>query len=391
MPSTFNWQDPFLLEEQLTASEKQIRDSAATFAARELMPRVVADYKNESADATIIRAMGEAGLLGAAMPEEWGGANAGYVAYGLIAREIERVDSGYRSMFSVQASLAMHAIHAYGEEPLKQKWLPKLISGEAIGCFGLTEPEAGSDPSNMRAAAEKHGDEYKLNGVKSWISNSPLADVFVVWARSAQHDNKVRGFILEKETPGLTAPKTEGKLSLRAGITGDIIMDNATIPAESMLTTQGLKGAFECLNRARYGICWGSIGAAESCWHAARDYGMNRRQFGSPLAQKQLYQKKLADMQTEISLALQASLRLGRMREEGTAAPELISLIKRNNCAKALTIAREARDMHGANGISEAYHVIRHMSNLETVNTYEGTNDIHALILGRAQTDLPAF
>lgn len=388
MAAAFDWRDPFLTELQLDGAQRQIRDSAAAFAAEVLQPRVVEDYRNESGDASIIKKMGDAGLLGAAMPQQWGGADVGYIAYGLVARELERVDSGYRSMFSVQASLAMHAIFAYGADAIKQRWLPKLISGDAVGCFGLTEPEAGSDPGGMRTTAEKIDGGYKINGIKTWISNSPIADVFVVWAKL---DNAVRGFVLDKGMQGLSAPKTEGKLSLRTSPTGDIVMDNVVAPADAMLSADGLKGAFECLNRARYGICWGSIGAAESCWHAARDYGINRRQFGTPLAQKQLYQQKLADMQTDISTALLAAMRLGQLRQEGQGAPQLISLVKRNNCAKALAIARTARDMHGANGINDSYPVMRHLANLETVNTYEGTTDIHALILGRAQTGMPAF
>ena len=388
MAAVFDWRDPFLTELQLSDSEKHIRDSAAAFATKVLQPRVIRDYRNESGDADIIRAMGEAGLLGATLPQEAGGADAGYIAYGLVAREIERVDSGYRSMFSVQASLAMHAIFAYGADAIKQKWLPLLISGRAVGCFGLTEAEAGSDPASMRTSAEKIGGDYKLNGIKTWISNSPVADVFVVWAKC---EGAVRGFVLEKTMSGLSAPKTTGKLSLRTSPTGDIVMDNVKVPAQAMLSADGLKGAFACLNRARYGICWGSIGAAESCWHAARDYGISRRQFGMPLAQKQLYQNKLADMQTDIALSLQAALQLGKLQQQGRAAPQLISLVKRNNCAKALNTARTARDMHGANGISDSYPVMRHLANLETVNTYEGTADIHALILGRAQTGLSAF
>lgn len=394
MAAAFDWRDPFLTESQLSDDERRIRESAAAFAAKVLQPRVIADYRNESGDASIIKQMGDAGLLGAAMPQEWGGADAGYIAYGLVARELERVDSGYRSMFSVQASLAMHAIFAYGADAIKQRWLPRLISGDAVGCFGLTEPEAGSDPAGMRTTAEKTGEGYKLNGIKTWISNSPIADVFVVWAKLAtadDNDGAVRGFVLESGMPGLSAPATTGKLSLRTSPTGDIVMDNVMVAEESMLSADGLKGAFECLNRARYGICWGSIGAAESCWHAARDYGLNRRQFGMQLAQKQLYQQKLADMQTDIAMALVATMRLGHLRQQGAGAPQLISLVKRNNCAKALTIARMARDMHGANGISDSYPVIRHLANLETVNTYEGTADIHALILGRAQTGLSAF
>jgi glutaryl-CoA dehydrogenase len=332
------------------------------------------------------------GLLGVTIPEEYGGLGAGYVTYGLVAREIERVDSGYRSMMSVQSSLVMYPINAYGSEEQKRKYLPKLAAGEFIGCFGLTEPDAGSDPGGMKTRAEKISDGYRLTGSKMWISNSPIADVFVVWAKSDAHDGKIRGFVLEKGMKGLSAPKIGGKLSLRASVTGEIVMEGVEVGEDALLPgVEGLKGPFGCLNRARYGISWGVMGAAEDCWHRARSYGLDRRQFGRPLAQTQLFQKKLADMQTEIALGLQGSLRVGRMMDEGRAAPEMISLIKRNNCGKELAIARDARDMHGGNGIQEDYEVFRHMANLETVNTYEGTHDVHALILGRAQTGLQAF
>jgi glutaryl-CoA dehydrogenase len=336
--------------------------------------------------------MGEMGLLGVTVPETYGGIGASYVSYGLIARAVERVDSGYRSMMSVQSSLVIYPIHAYGSEAQKQKYLPKLISGALIGCFGLTEPEAGSDPAGMKTTATKSADGYVLNGAKMWISNAPIADVFIVWAKSEAHGGKIRGFILEKGMKGLSAPKIEGKLSLRASVTGEIVMDQVAVPEDALLpNVEGLKGPFGCLNRARYGIAWGVMGAAEDCWHRARQYGLDRRQFDRPLAQTQLFQKKLADMQTEIALGLQGALRAGRMMDEGRCAPELISLIKRNNCGKALTVARDARDMHGGNGIMAGYHVMRHAQNLETVNTYEGTHDVHALILGRAQTGLQAF
>ncbi|MEO1245400.1 MAG: acyl-CoA dehydrogenase [Pseudomonadota bacterium] len=388
----FDWADPFLLEEQLTDDEKMIRDSARAYAEGELMPRVIEAYAQEHTDLAIFREMGELGLLGATVPEEFGGANAGYVSYGLIAREIERVDSGYRSMMSVQSSLVMYPILAYGSDEQKRRYLPKLAAGEWIGCFGLTEPDAGSDPAGMRTRAEKTGDGYRLSGSKTWISNSPVADVFVVWAKSDEHDGRIRGFVLEKDTPGLEAPKIEGKLSLRASITGMIMLDGVEVPETALLPhVEGLKGPFGCLNRARYGISWGAMGAAEFCFHAARSYGLERKQFGRPLAATQLQQKKLADMQTEIALGLQASLRVGRLMDDGRFTPEMVSIVKRNNVGKALDIARVARDMHGGNGIADEYQVMRHMVNLETVNTYEGTHDIHALILGRAITGIPAF
>ncbi len=388
----FDWRDPLFLEDQLTDEEKLIRDTAHAFAQNELLPRVTNDYLNEITEPAIFKAYGSVGLLGVTLPAEYGGAGASYVAYGLVAREIERVDSGYRSMMSVQSSLVMHPIYAFGTEAQRQKYLPKLASGEWIGCFGLTEPGAGSDPGSMVTRAEKTADGYRLTGSKTWISNSPIADVFVVWAKSAAHGGAIRGFILEKGMSGLSAPKIAGKLSLRASITGEIVMDAVDVPEENLLPrVSGLKGPFECLNRARYGISWGTMGAAEDCWHRARDYGLERVQFGRPLAHTQLFQKKLADMQTEIALGLQASLRVGRLFDEGRMAPEMISIVKRNNCGKALEIARLARDMHGGNGIQSEYHVIRHAQNLETVNTYEGTHDVHALILGRAQTGLQAF
>lgn len=390
--SNFVWDDPFLMEDQLTDEERMIRDAAAAFAADKLAPRVEHAYMNEETDAAIFREMGEAGLLGVTVPEEYGGVGAGYVSYGLVAREVERIDSGYRSMMSVQSSLVMYPIHAYGSEEQKQKYLPKLASGEYIGCFGLTEPDAGSDPGGMKTRAEKIDGGYRLTGSKMWISNSPIADVFVVWAKSAAHGNKIRGFVLEKGMKGLSAPKIGGKLSLRASITGEIVMDGVEVGEDALLpNAEGLSGPFGCLNRARYGISWGAMGAAEDCWHRARQYGLDRKQFDKPLAQTQLFQKKLADMQTEIALGLQASLRVGRLFDEGRMAPEMISIVKRNNCGKALDIARMARDMHGGNGIQIEYHVMRHAQNLETVNTYEGTHDVHALILGRAQTGLQAF
>ncbi len=389
---SFDWSDPFRLEDQLTQDERMLRDAAREFAQTRLQPRVVDAYREETTDPAIFAEMGAAGLLGVTIPEDLGGLGAGYVTYGLVAREVERVDSGYRSMMSVQSSLVMYPIHAYGSPEQQRKYLPGLAAGTLIGCFGLTEPEAGSDPSGMKTTARKTADGYVLNGAKMWISNAPIADVFVVWAKSDAHGGKIRGFVLDKGMSGLTAPKITGKLSLRASITGEIVMKDVAVPEDALLPgVEGLKGPFGCLNRARYGISWGVMGAAEACWHAARDYGLNRRQFGRPLAQTQLFQKKLADMQTEISLGLQGSLQLGRMLENGTAAPELISLMKRNNCGKALTVARDARDMHGGNGISDGFGVMRHMINLETVNTYEGTHDVHALILGRAQTGLQAF
>jgi glutaryl-CoA dehydrogenase len=389
----FDWADPFRLEDQLTQDERMLRDAARAFAEAELAPRVAAAYRDEVAAPELFPLMGEAGLLGATIPEEHGGLGASYVTYGLIAREVERVDSGYRSMLSVQSSLVMYPIEAYGSEAHKARLLPGLASGALIGCFGLTEPDAGSDPAGMKTRAEAlPGGGYRLTGAKTWISNAPFADVFVVWAKSDGHEGRIRGFVLEKGMTGLSAPKIEGKLSLRASTTGEIVMEGVEVGEDALLPgVSGLKGPFGCLNRARYGITWGAMGAAEACWHAARGYGLERTQFGRPLAQTQLFQRKLADMQTEIALGLQASLRLGRMMDDGTAAPEAVSLVKRNNCGKALEVARLARDMHGGNGISDAYPVMRHMLNLETVNTYEGTHDVHALILGRAQTGLQAF
>ncbi len=388
----FDWQDPFLLETQLQEDERLIRDSARAFASEKLAPRVIEAYREEIISPEIFAERGEMGLLGTTIPEQYGGLGSSYTAYGLVAREIERVDSGYRSMMSVQSSLVMYPIYAYGSETQREKYLPGLASGELIGCFGLTEPDAGSDPGSMLSRAEKIEGGYRLTGNKMWISNSPIADVFVVWAKSTAHDGKIRGFVLEKGMPGLSAPKIAGKLSLRTSITGEIVMQGVEVGEDALLPNiSGLKGPFGCLNRARYGIAWGVVGAAEFCWHAARQYGLDRKQFDRPLAQTQLFQKKLADMQTELSLGLQACLRVGRLMDEGQAAPEMISMIKRNNCGKALDIARLARDMHGGNGISEEFEVMRHMCNLETVNTYEGTHDVHALILGRAQTGLQAF
>ena len=390
--SRFNWDYPFFLEQQLNEEERMMRDAARTFAQEKLQPRVIEAYANETTETKIFREMGEMGLLGVTVPEEYGGLGASYVTYGLVAREIERVDSGYRSMMSVQSSLVMYPIYAYGSEEQRQKYLPKLASGEFIGCFGLTEPDAGSDPGDMKTRAEKVQGGYVLNGSKMWISNSPVADIFVVWAKSNAHGDKIRGFILDKGMKGLSAPKIGGKMSLRTSITGEIVMDNVEVSEDALLpNVEGLKGPFGCLNRARYGISWGVLGAAEFCWHASRQYGLDRKQFNKPLAQTQLFQLKLANMQTEITLGLQGSLRIGRLMDEAKAAPEMISMMKRNNCGKALEIARHARDMHGGNGISEEFQVIRHMVNLETVNTYEGTHDVHALILGRAQTGLQAF
>ncbi|AZO66618.1 acyl-CoA dehydrogenase [Mesorhizobium mediterraneum] len=390
--NAFVWDDPFLIEDQLSEDERMVRDGAAAFAADKLAPRIEEAYLEEKTDAGIFREMGEAGLLGITIPEEYGGLGANYVTYGLVAREVERIDSGYRSMMSVQSSLVMYPIHAYGSEAQRKKYLPKLASGEWIGCFGLTEPDAGSDPGGMKTRAEKTANGYKISGSKMWISNAPIADVFVVWAKSAAHDNEIRGFVLEKGMKGLSAPKIGGKLSLRASITGEVVMEGVEVGEDALLpNVSGLKGPFGCLNRARYGISWGAMGAAEDCWHRARQYGLDRKQFGKPLAGTQLFQKKLADMQTEIALGLQGSLRVGRLMDEGKMAPEMISIVKRNNCGKALDIARQARDMHGGNGIQIGYHVMRHAQNLETVNTYEGTHDVHALILGRAQTGLQAF
>ncbi len=390
--AVFDWADPFLLEDQLSDDERMIRDSAAAYAADKLQPRIIDAYENETSAPETFREMGEMGLLGITVPEQYGGIGGSYVSYGLVAREIERVDSGYRSMMSVQSSLVMYPIHAYGSEEQRMKYLPKLATGEWIGCFGLTEPDAGSDPGGMKTRAKKTGSGYVLNGSKMWISNAPFADVFVVWAKSEAHDGKIRGFVLEKGMKGLSAPKIGGKLSLRASTTGEIVMDGVEVGEDALLpNVEGLKGPFGCLNRARYGISWGVMGAAEDCWHRSRQYGLDRKQFGKPLAQTQLFQKKLADMQTEIALGLQGSLRVGRLFDEGRMAPEMISIVKRNNCGKALDIARQARDMHGGNGIQQEYQVMRHAQNLETVNTYEGTHDVHALILGRAQTGLQAF
>ncbi|AVX05500.1 glutaryl-CoA dehydrogenase (ETF) [Maritalea myrionectae] len=390
--SSFKWEDPFLLDDQLTDEERMVVDTARAFAEEKLRPRVREAYNEEKTDPNLFKEFGEMGLLGSTIPEEYGGADLGYVAYGLIAREVERVDSGYRSMMSVQSSLVIYPIYAYGTEEQRQKYLPGLIDGSLIGCFGLTEPDAGSDPGAMLTRAKKTENGYVLNGTKMWISNSPIADVFVVWAKSEAHDGKIKGFVLEKGMKGLSAPKVGGKLSLRASITGEIVMDNVEVGEDALLPhVEGLKGPFGCLNRARYGISWGAMGAAEACWHAANRYGQERKQFGKPLAQMQLFQMKLANMMTDITLGLQGSLRVGRLMNEAKAAPEMISLMKRNNCVKALDIARMARDMHGGNGISDEFDVIRHMINLETVNTYEGTADVHALILGRAQTGLQAF
>jgi glutaryl-CoA dehydrogenase len=386
----FNWIDPLLLEQQLTEEERMVRDTAAAYCNEKLMPRVLESFRHEQTDAAIFREMGDLGLLGATIPEQYGGSGLSYVCYGLIAREVERVDSGYRSMMSVQSSLVMVPINEFGSEEQKQRYLPKLASGEFIGCFGLTEPDHGSDPGSMVTRAKKVDGGYQLNGAKMWITNSPIADVFVVWGKT--EDDVIRGFILEKGWKGLSAPAIKGKVGLRTSITGQIVMEDVFVPDENMLPgVTGLKGPFTCLNSARYGISWGALGAAEFCWHTARQYTLDRKQFGRPLAQTQLIQKKLADMQTEITMALQGCLRLGRMKDEGTAAVEITSMMKRNSCGKSLDIARVARDMLGGNGISDEYGVIRHVVNLEVVNTYEGTHDVHALILGRAQTGLQAF
>ena len=390
--NAFQWDDPFLLADQLTEEERMISRSARAYAEEKLAPRIRDAFRSEKSDPAIFTEMGELGLLGVTVPEEYGGTGAGYVSYGLVAREVERIDSGYRSMMSVQASLVMYPILAYGSDAQRKKYLPKLATGEWIGCFGLTEPDAGSDPGSMKTRARKIDGGYSLSGAKMWISNSPIADVFVVWAKSDAHGGKIRGFLLEKGMKGLSAPKIDGKLSLRASTTGEIVMDSVEVSGEALLPgAEGLAGPFGCLNRARYGIAWGVMGAAEACWHAARQYGLDRVQFGRPLAHTQLYQKKLADMQTEIALGLQAALRVGRLFEADKMSPEMISLIKRNNCGKALDIARMSRDMHGGNGISDQFVIFRHMVNLESVNTYEGTHDVHALILGRAQTGLQAF
>ena len=390
--NSYNCSDPFLLEDQLTEEERMLQEGVRAYAAEKLQPRIIDAYREATIEPEVFHEMGAMGLLGSTIPEEYGGISAGYVSYGLIAREVERVDSGYRSMMSVQSSLVMYPIYAYGSEEQRQKYLPDLAAGIKIGCFGLTEPDAGSDPGGMKTRAEKTTDGYRLTGSKMWISNAPIADIFVIWAKSEAHKGKIRGFVLEKGMKGLSAPKIGGKLSLRASVTGEIVMDGVEVSEEALLpNVSGLKGPFGCLNRARYGISWGVLGAAEFCWHAARKYGLDRKQFNRPLAQTQLFQKKLADMQTEIALGLQGSLRVGRLMDEANGAPEMISLVKRNNCGKALDIARLARDMHGGNGISEEFQVMRHMNNLETVNTYEGTHDVHALILGRAQTGLQAF
>jgi glutaryl-CoA dehydrogenase len=388
----FDWADPFDLNHQLADEERLVRDTAEAYAQEKLQPRVTSAYLDERFDREIMSEMGALGLLGATIPHEYGGAGLGYVSYGLIARAVERVDSGYRSAMSVQSSLVMHPIHAYGSEEQRQKYLPRLATGEIVGCFGLTEPDAGSDPGSMRTRAQKVQGGYLLSGTKMWITNSPIADVFVVWAKSDAHDGKIRGFVLDKDAKGLSAPKIREKLSLRASITGEIVMDNVEVGEDALLpNVEGLKGPFGCLNRARYGIAWGSMGAAEDCMHRARQYTLDRKQFGRPLAATQLVQKKLADMETEIALGLQGSLRVGRLMDEGKMAPEMISIVKRNNCGKALDIARVARDMHGGNGIQIEYHVMRHAANLETVNTYEGAHDVHALILGRAITGIQAF
>ena len=387
----FQWDDPLLLDEQLSEDERLVRDAAHDYCQEQLMPRVLEANRHERFDPEIMREMGALGFLGSTLPEDYGCAGVNYVAYGLVAREVERVDSGYRSAMSVQSSLVMHPIHAYGTEAQRQAYLPRLATGEIVGCFGLTEPDHGSDPGGMKTRAEKIDGGYRLTGTKMWITNSPIADVFIVWAKAAP-DDRIRGFILEKGMAGLSAPKIEGKFSLRASITGEIVMDGVEVPEENLLPdVAGLKGPFGCLNRARYGIAWGALGAAEFCWHAARNYTLERKQFGRPLAANQLIQKKLADMQTEITLGLQTCLRIGRLFDEGKAAPELMSLAKRNSCGKALDIARMSRDMHGGNGVADEYHVIRHVMNLEAVNTYEGTHDVHALILGRAQTGIQAF
>jgi len=388
--ASFHWDDPLLLDEQLTMDEKMVRDAAREYAQGKLAPRIVEAFRREHTDPAIFREMGELGLLGATLPEEFGGGGLNYVSYGLIAREIERVDSGYRSMMSVQSSLVMLPIFAFGTEEQKRKYLPALARGESIGCFGLTEPNHGSDPGGMVTRAREASGGYRLTGSKTWISNSPIAHLYIVWAKT--EDDAIRGFILEKGWKGLTAPPLHGKVGLRASITGQIVMDDVFAPKENLLAgVSGLKGPFTCLDSARYGISWGALGAAESCWHSARDYVLGRKQFGRPLAANQLIQKKLVDMQTEITLGLQACLRLGRMKDDGTAAVEITSMLKRNSCGKALDVARAARDMLGGNGISDEYGVIRHLVNLEVVNTYEGTHDIHALILGRAQTGIPAF
>ncbi|MEJ1969289.1 MAG: acyl-CoA dehydrogenase [Rhizomicrobium sp.] len=387
--NAFDWADPLLLEGELSAEERMVRDSARAYCRDRLMPRVKLGFRNETFDRDIMTEMGALGLLGSTLPEEYGGAGLNYVCYGLVAREVERVDSGYRSAMSVQSSLVMHPIYAYGSEETRRKYLPKLASGEFVGCFGLTEPDHGSDPGGMVTRAVKEAGGYRLNGAKMWITNAPIADVAVVWAKL---DDVIRGFVVERGMKGFSTPKIEGKFSLRASVTGEIVLDDVLVPEENLLPhARGLGGPFGCLNRARYGIAWGAMGAAEFCWHAARQYTLDRKQFGRPLAATQLVQKKLADMQTEITLGLLGALRLGRLIDSGEAAAPAISLMKRNNCGKALAIAREARDMHGGNGVSDEYGVIRHVLNLEAVNTYEGTHDVHALILGRAQTGIQAF
>ncbi|RUO26765.1 acyl-CoA dehydrogenase [Aliidiomarina minuta] len=387
--ATFNWQDPFVLEQMLSDDERMIEDTARAYCQDKLQPRILMANRNEVFDREIMTELGALGLLGATLPEKYGCAGVNYVSYGLIAREVERVDSGYRSAMSVQSSLVMYPIYEFGTQALRDKYLPKLASGEWVGCFGLTEPDAGSDPASMKSRAQRVDGGYLLNGSKMWITNSPIADVFVVWAKL---DGDIRGFVLDKDMPGLSAPKIEGKFSLRASITGEIAMQDVFVPESNIFPDiKGLKGPFSCLNKARYGIAWGALGAAEFCWHAARQYTLDRKQFGRPLAATQLIQKKLTDMQTEISLGLLGCLQAGRLADSDQLAPETISLIKRNSCGKALDIARAARDMHGGNGISDEYHVIRHVMNLEAVNTYEGTHDVHALILGRAQTGIAAF
>ena len=386
----FDWEDPLLLETQLTEDERMVRDAARAYSQDKLMPRVLLAFRHENFDREIMNEFGELGLLGSTLPEKYGCAGSSYVVYGLVAREVERVDSGYRSAMSVQSSLVMHPIYAYGTEEQRMKYLPKLATGEWVGCFGLTEPDHGSDPGSMKTRAKSVDGGFRVTGNKMWITNSPIADVFVVWGKT--DDGVIRGFVLEKGMDGLSAPKIEGKMSLRASITGEIVMDDVFVPDENLLpNVTGLAGPFGCLNRARFGIAWGALGAAEFCWHAARQYTLDRKQFGRPLAATQLVQKKLADMQTEITLGLQACLQAGRLFDQGKLAPEAISMIKRNSCGKSLDIARQARDMHGGNGISDEFHVIRHLMNLETVNTYEGTHDVHALILGRAQTGIQAF
>lgn len=384
----FDWRDPLLLETQLTEDERMIRDAAREYCQNSLMPRVLEANRHEIFHREIMHEMGALGFLGPTIPEQYGGAGVNHVSYGLVAREVERVDSGYRSAMSVQSSLVMHPIHAFGSELVRMKYLPKLASGEWVGCFGLTEPDHGSDPGSMSTRAQKVDGGYRLNGTKTWITNSPIADVAVVWANL---EGKIHGFVVERGYAGFSTPKIEGKFSLRASVTGQIVLEDCFVPEENHLDVEGLKGSFSCLNKARYGISWGSMGAAEFCWHAARQYTLDRKQFGRPLAQTQLIQKKLADMQTEITLGLQGALQLGRLMDSGQWAPEMVSLMKRNNCGKAIDIARQARDMHGGNGVSDEYHVIRHVMNLEAVNTYEGTHDVHALILGRAQTGLQAF